>query len=80
MELVRTGSRGRTTLGEKLATSEYCEVEKGGDGTIALRSVRVVRTAAPTPEDIRRRSEDVDAGRNVMSATLDDIDRMLGDG
>lgn len=80
MELVRTGSRGRVTLGEKVATSEYYEVEKAGNGTITLHPVRVTRVADPTPEDIRRRSDDVDAGRNVMSASLDDIDRMLEDG
>ncbi|MFW6639565.1 hypothetical protein ACOALZ_05930 [Nocardiopsis algeriensis] len=80
MELVRTGSRGRITLGEKIATSEYYEVEKAGNGTITLHPVRVIRTAEPTPDDIRRRSEDVDAGRNIMSATLDDIDRAVEDG
>lgn len=36
-----------------------------------------VHAAGPTPEDIRRRSADVDAGRDVTSAALDDLDRML---
>lgn len=79
MELVKTGSRGRITLGDKIATSEYYEVEKDDSGTITLHPVRVTRVAEPTPEDIRRRNADVDAGRNIMSATLGDIDRMLGD-
>ncbi|WP_306371126.1 hypothetical protein [Nocardiopsis sp. CC223A] len=79
MELVKTGSRGRINLGEKIAGSEYYEVERDDNGTITLHPVRVTRVAEPTPEDIRRRSADVDAGRNIMSATLDDLDRMSDD-
>ncbi|MFI6574383.1 hypothetical protein ACIBFB_01175 [Nocardiopsis sp. NPDC050513] len=51
MELVKTGSRGRVTLGEKVATEPYYEVTKDEDGTITLHPVNITRANAQVFEE-----------------------------
>ncbi|AFR09491.1 hypothetical protein [Nocardiopsis alba] len=65
MELVKRGSRGRITLGEKILTSEYYEVEMAEDGTVILHPVNVTRANAQVFEE--------SSGSMTTSVTREDV-------